>query len=652
MAPIDRGTRGSYWERFRKRSEAPEKLALENPSTLYGDYSDNINYFGELTAGIENTPQRATGHQHGLEEHVDSAVPIELRNNQTPRKKGHRKGREKQKAKRQARLSNAESQLQQSDYDRGLVRSSPYAPEGPGLFGMPTYWATETGHWGSNPTLQRQLANRFDDSNFDNGRRGGPAHVCGRGSSGRSRRGSLIAGRGDFVRNPSYDLGPRKPSHSSYGGPYAEQSHRARPIDGRSDFMQDAIYDHGPRRPSHSPYSGPHAEQSRHASLIHEQGGFVRDPDYGLGPRRPSYSSFSGPDAGQSHRASLIHEQGGFVLDPDYDLGPRRSSHSSYSGPDAGQGRRASVFVQDASYDQDPRRPSHSSYGGLGAGYGPQYGPYSPLSRFSEGQRPDSPFGELGIDEVFGHRPGSVTDRRDGFGREPSLDYDSRRPSTSFYDGHVAEHQAHQDAYHTPHRNGERKAMPYASRLSNFRKQQQRTYTNKEKIKQPESYRRLEQAVQHHGAAPDRITKRAASREPVQDTSEFLHPDRAWLRSPDENRMEENGGKPSSHSESFPIEMMDANTHTRQSHGRPTPSRTPEGQTRMVSRSPSQDYGTCPVQAPQSREAGKGLSEEDGHQWARGRADDRSRRGGRRGGKGRYSTRNYQGGGIGRRGRS
>lgn len=592
---MDHGTRSSYWERFRKRSEAPEKTALQIPSTLFGDYSDNINYFGELTAGSRDSPQQATGHQQCLDEHVDSSAPIELRNNQTPRKKSYRKGREKQKAKRLARLNNAPNQLRQSDYDTGLSRRSPYAPEGPESLEMPTYWATATGDWGNSPTIQRQSAHGFDDFNLDHGHHGEPAYGRGRGSPGHSRRGSLIDGRADYVQDGSYGHGPRMPSHSSYGGPDAEQSRRNSLSEGRADF--------------------------------------VRNPSYDLGTRRPSYPSHIGPNTGQSRRSGLIDGHGD--------------------------------FVQDASYDHGPRRPSHSSYGGLNAGYTPHYGPYSPPDQYSERrrpQRPDSPFREHGIEQAYGRRPGSVTDSRDGFVREPSLDYDSRRPSTSFHDDDTTEHQAYQDAYYTPRRlsrdshdsrrDEKREAMPYASRLSKFRKQQQRTTTNREKIKQSKPYSRHEQAVQRHGATHGGITKRTASREPAQNSTDFVHPDRAWLRSPDEGRMQQDGGRPPSHSESFPIETKEVNTHTRQSHGRPTPGRTPEGQTRLVSPSLRQDYGTRPIQAPQSRGASKGLSAEDGHQWAQGRAAGQLRRGGRRGGKERHLKRNYQGGGPGRRGRS
>ncbi|KAH5031305.1 hypothetical protein HBI70_145350 [Parastagonospora nodorum] len=194
--------------------------------------------------------------------------------------------------------------------------------------------------------------------------------------------------------------------------------------------------------------------------------------------------------------------------------------------------------------------------------------------------------------------------------------------------------------------------MPYATRLSNFRKQQQRTPTNKKMIKQSKPYRRPEQAVQSRDAAHGGFPKRTASRGLAQDTSDFAHPDRAWLWSPDEKRMQENGGRPSAHPDSFSIETKEANNHTRQSRRRPTPVRTQEGQTRLVSPSNGQDYSTGPTQAPQSRGTSKGLSAEDGHQWARGRSDDQSRRGGRRCGKERHLKRNYQGGGLGRRGRS
>jgi hypothetical protein len=195
--------------------------------------------------------------------------------------------------------------------------------------------------------------------------------------------------------------------------------------------------------------------------------------------------------------------------------------------------------------------------------------------------------------------------------------------------------------------------MPYATRLNNFRKQQERQSTRNNNVQDTDPFigsgQNLQGRIEDHGGE----RKNPEGRETVQDTTDFVHPDRARRMSPENNRKQNDGGRSLKRSkpQKGPANTKKTKSNTKQATGRLTPVRTPEPQKKSDSHPPGQDRERRSSQAPQSREASKGLSAEDGHQWARdanmsnrGRGRDRGKGGMERGKK-----HTHQGGGLGRR---
>jgi hypothetical protein len=203
LAPRDRGTRSSYWDKFHKHIEAPKETRGNDPPTPDGDYSDNINYCGKLDLNASDTPQFAIGRNNDWHRHEDSALPFDFRNGQDPLNIRRRRGREKQKKNKLSFRSDTSGQLRHSSYDEGHGRPPAYASEHLDLARMPADWGNENRHWGTaqtqRSTQRSQSAISFDDHDFDQDRCADITHGRGRGRHGQIRRGCITDRLGNFA---------------------------------------------------------------------------------------------------------------------------------------------------------------------------------------------------------------------------------------------------------------------------------------------------------------------------------------------------------------------------------------------------------------------------------------------------------------------
>jgi hypothetical protein len=282
-----------------------------------------------------------------------------------------------------------------------------------------------------------------------------------------------------------------------------------------------------------------------------------------------------------------------------------------------GRSRRGSLnrsrahFVQQSSYDDGPRRAFLSSYENAANDYSPprkdDVDSYRP-ERGRRGQRGRGPSPRL-----------SRGDRRSKFVREKSYENGPRRSSVSSYGEHAPQDDTHQGLYnpppwgtrhnYNPVREDGFKSAPYFKRLSKFREQkEQRDIASAETSERYHNILRAGQDLPGRQAYSSIDHMDTEGHGAVQDTT-GVHPDRAWLISPDNVRKEKTS-QPirNSRSKSGRTEMTDNRDTKRQATGRLTPYQTPDRHTR----SPSHDFYER-NRAPQSRDTSRRLSADDGH---------------------------------------